>query len=87
MGPSIMGSEDEVDQSLGQPCPAAGPSGLTRRIVPQLALWGLQRPYRLLISCAYRPVIYRANDRMMRALPEALLRSCAPALPGCASVT
>ena len=28
-GPSIMGSEDEVEQSLGRPCPAAGPSGLT----------------------------------------------------------
>src|SRR6201982_3594271 len=27
-GPSIMGSEDEVEQSLGRPCPAAGPSGL-----------------------------------------------------------
>src|ERR1051326_2608909 len=29
MGPSIMGSEDEVEQSLERPCPAAGPSGLT----------------------------------------------------------
>jgi hypothetical protein len=27
MGPSIMGSEDEVEQSLGRPCPAEGPSG------------------------------------------------------------
>src|SRR6516164_8553528 len=26
-GPSIMGSEDEVEQSLGRPCPTAGPSG------------------------------------------------------------
>jgi hypothetical protein len=26
-GPSIMGSEDEVEQSLGRPCSAAGPSG------------------------------------------------------------
>jgi len=25
-GPSIMGSEDEVEQSLGRPCPTAGPS-------------------------------------------------------------
>src|SRR3974390_1105415 len=28
-GASIMGSEDEVEQSLGRPCPAAGPGGLT----------------------------------------------------------
>jgi len=26
-GPSIMGSEDKVEQSLGRPCPTAGPSG------------------------------------------------------------
>jgi hypothetical protein len=26
-GPSIMGSEDKVEQSLGRPCPMAGPSG------------------------------------------------------------
>src|ERR1700756_2656176 len=38
-GPSIMGSEDEVEQSFGRPCVAVGrskrPSGLTSSIVPR----------------------------------------------------
>jgi hypothetical protein len=43
MGPSIMGSEDEVGQSLGRPCPPAGPSGLTNSPHPSSRLQHMRR--------------------------------------------